>query len=284
MKYLLMVLIAVPVFAGLEVISPQTITLPEYEGVPQHNPWQPETLFYDDGTIHGAWAWYTPGNGWGYHFSCGGQSCDIVAVGYRIYDGWPNPGLDRFMYRVTDWDGSAPSTTYDEGSINKVTGAWTWYDLPSVILDTDGEFCLFYIQEGDYPNCCGLSEDGAQEDPTPDWWVNGTTYGPGFPRNDFLIRVAVNIPSGVAEQSTKNLSQARFPSITNGSFNIWFGFEKPTEVTLSAYDLTGKLVVHTESMVQDKLPVDMRNLPDGVYFLRLEGGSEAKTGKIILVH
>jgi len=181
---------------GPKIISPQKISKPiVVSSSLQHpSPYVGETLYYDDGSIYSAWAWYYGGRGWGYYFSTGTPNTTILAVGYRIYDTWPVPGLNTFTYRVTDWDGSAPSTTLDEGSITKTTGDWTWYDLPSAITDSDGDFCVFYIQEGNYPNCCGLSEDQAQEDPTPDWWTDGSSYGHGFPRNDFLIRVLIDSP------------------------------------------------------------------------------------------
>ncbi|RKX69837.1 hypothetical protein DRP53_07000 [candidate division WOR-3 bacterium] len=284
MRYLIILALVVPVFATPEIISPANPSVISFTGVPKNpSPTVIETLFYDDGSIYSAWAWYYGGNAWGYYFSSGVANTKILAVGYRIYDTWPQPGANNFTYRVTDWDGSAPSTTLDEGSITKTTGDWTWYDLPSPITDSDGDFCIFWVQEGDYPNCCGLCEDAAQEDPTPDWHFFNGSYGHGFPRNDFLIRVVVDKP-GVGETPSSRLWSVEFPTLTKGIIDLSFNLPKPTEVVFSTYDLTGKLVTRTKARVENSYSVDLSHLPNGIYFLRVESGNEVKTGKIILVH
>ena len=127
-----------------------------------------DTLFYDDGTVANAGAWYYAGNGFGYKFTPGGGQYPIQVNGVLLYfyDGWPDPGGDQFRVMICDDDGpnGAPGTkVYISPVISgATTGAWNYVDLSSqYIVFEDGSFYVFYIQVGDYPYCLGLCADGA---------------------------------------------------------------------------------------------------------------------------
>ncbi|RLE43820.1 hypothetical protein DRJ19_02005, partial [Candidatus Woesearchaeota archaeon] len=136
-----------------------------------------DTLFYDDGTVANAGAWYYEGNGFGYKFTPGGGQYPIQVNGVLLYfyDGWPDPGGDQFRVMICDDDGpnGAPSTKVYVSPVisGATTGAWNYVDLSSqYIVFEDGSFYVFYIQVGDYPYCLGLCVDGEINSPYGAAW------------------------------------------------------------------------------------------------------------------
>ncbi len=131
-----------------------------------------DTLFYDDGTVANAGAFYDEGNGFGYKFTpeAGQYPVQVNGVLLYFYEGWPDPGGDRFRVMICDDDGpdGAPGTKVYVSPVisGATTGAWNYVDLSAQYIGfEDGSFYVFYIQVGDYPNCLGLCADGAINTP-----------------------------------------------------------------------------------------------------------------------
>jgi len=131
-----------------------------------------DTLFYDDGTVANAGAFYDEGNGFGYKFTpeAGQYPVQVNGVLLYFYEGWPDPGGDRFRVMICDDDGpdGAPGTKVYVSPVisGATTGAWNYVDLSGQYIGfEDGSFYVFYIQVGDYPNCLGLCADGAINTP-----------------------------------------------------------------------------------------------------------------------
>ena len=207
----------------------------------------------------------------------------------HFYPGWPYPGGTTYGIKVLDESSGFPSTEllYESG-IPGEQGKWNFHEFTQGIFDPDGKFFIFYIQEGSYPDCFGLSEDKAQEDPGPDWWCNGSTYGQGFPRNDFLLRAGLNgAQPKIEEDQNVDVAWFGFPTITDGSFNLSLAIDKPGRLIISTYDHTGRLVARFKrelNPLTKTMSIDLTHLPSGVYFLRLETPTRTVTNRIIIVH
>ncbi|RKX68741.1 hypothetical protein DRP53_10095 [candidate division WOR-3 bacterium] len=237
-----------------------------------------ETLYYDDGTVHSAWAWYNKGCGWGYYFDAGNE-CDIIGVGFYPYPVWTT--LPPFGARVTDWEVDHPGSTYTQVEIHYLPGSWIWHLFSPPIHDQDGRFGVFWIQLQNYPQTSGICEDSAQENTFPDWWVKeDTIYGHGFPRNDFLIRAVVDLTPDINEDPVETMPNRPFSTITSGVFQIQFdpSVKKPRA---AIYDLTGRQIARFEPDQDHIITIDLSNRPKGVYLLKIEAGGAKVVQKII---
>lgn len=134
-------------------------------------------IYYDDGTAYNAWAYYNGGNGWGVRFTVSpGQA--IYGTKFHIWDSsWPDPGGNLMDIAVYDNDGAfgAPGTLlHSETSLTVVRGSWNEFTWTPVSEDGDGEFYIFYIQNGNYPDCPGLSIDEICDYPERMWaYIDG---------------------------------------------------------------------------------------------------------------
>lgn len=93
----------------------------------------------------------------------------------------------------------------------------------------------------------------------------------------------------VLDNATTNNSQsadlAVFPNPTEGVLQVQYTATQQGAVQMNLTDLTGKVILAKEidafsGVLTDVL--DLKTLPDGVYFLNVVQGNEAKTEKIIL--
>ena len=164
-----------------------------------------DTLFYDDGTVANAGAFYDEGNGFGYKFTpeAGQYPVQVNGVLLYFYEGWPDPGGDRFRVMICDDDGpdGAPGTKVYVSPVisGATTGAWNYVDLSAQYIGfEDGSFYVFYIQVGDYPNCLGLCADGAINTPYGCAWeyfADGDSFAvddlSSWIRGDWLLRAEI---------------------------------------------------------------------------------------------
>jgi hypothetical protein len=117
-----------------------------------------------------------------------------------------------------------------------------------------------------------------------------------YPMFDWLIRAAVESPTGVIEiGSTLPVSfelDQNFPNPFNPSTRIAFALNEPANVTLSVYNLLGQKVrmLVDEQMQAGSYAVDFdardmsgHALPSGLYFYRLDDGRQRQTKKMILM-
>ena len=158
----------------------------------------PDTLYYDDGLYDNGWAYYDGGNGWGFKLTPTSYPANINGSIVFLYpDSWPSPGSDYYRVRLLDDDGTggAPGTVlYDSPVLTGVRGAWNYEDLASEnIVIPDGDFYIFYIQEGNYPNCPGIGIDAAVNAPAGCSWeyLSGVYAIDTDVEGDWLLRCVV---------------------------------------------------------------------------------------------
>ena len=158
----------------------------------------PDTLYYDDGVYYNGWAYYDGGNGWGFKLTPTSYPANINGSIVFLYpDSWPSPGSDYYRVRLLDDDGTggAPGTVlYDSPVLTGVRGAWNYEDLTSEnIVISDGDFYIFYIQEGNYPNCPGIGIDAVVNAPAGCSWdyYDGVYAIDTDVEGDWLIRCVV---------------------------------------------------------------------------------------------
>jgi len=95
---------------------------------------------------------------------------------------------------------------------------------------------------------------------------------------------------GVAGYSLRprelGLSQ-NYPNPFNPTTEITFGLPRTTVATLKIFDVLGRDVATlkegTMQAGEHRVTFDARNLPSGVYFCRLQSGSDTRTRKMLLI-
>ncbi|MCD4725629.1 MAG: right-handed parallel beta-helix repeat-containing protein [Bacteroidales bacterium] len=79
-----------------------------------------------------------------------------------------------------------------------------------------------------------------------------------------------------------------FPNPANGISEIRYQISEFRSVSLKVYDITGKQAMVLVNQVQTagkyKVKLDVADLPDGLYMLRLQAGNESAVGKLLVVH
>lgn len=123
----------------------------------------------------------------------------------------------------------------------------------------------------------------------------GHVEAPPFPAPDActtVVEITTGVEGGSAPLVRTALRQS-FPNPFNPSTTIGYYLAEPREVTLRIYDVSGRLVrtlrdgVHEEvgshSVVWRGRDDEDRPLPSGVYFCRLEAGSESGMRRMVLL-
>jgi len=220
-------------------------------------------IFYDDGIAVNPYCFYNAGDGFGVRFST--TPCDLI-TGARIYiwDGFPIPGGTLIDIYVYDNDGiaGAPGTLlYCETNVTVVPGIWndfTWEPVPE---DGDGDFYIFCIQVGDYPNCAAISLDCSLDYPDRQWYFfEGTFYLLGPDAGDILIR-AFTAPEETWLSITENASGV-VPA-NGGTIDVTVHFDatglpsgvtKTAEININSDAITGDEIVPVTMNVSGTSP------------------------------
>jgi hypothetical protein len=85
----------------------------------------------------------------------------------------------------------------------------------------------------------------------------------------------------VASRAPQNFSlEQNYPNPFNPTTNIIFKLPAETMVRLTVYTLLGQEVI---TLVNQRLPVDSRNLSTGTYFYTLVSGDYAETRRMVVV-
>ncbi len=105
----------------------------------------------------------------------------------------------------------------------------------------------------------------------------------GFGRVDALAAVQKALQlSTDAEEATQNIAVAVFPNPTDG--RLTFQIEGVSgEVVLSLFNTAGQLLQQHQLEMQTVLlqPIDIQNLPTGIYLYRLKNGGAIASGRIV---
>jgi hypothetical protein len=117
------------------------------------------------------------------------------------------------------------------------------------------------------------------------------TYPPWTPRS-FII---VNSPTGIAdvpEAGTVKLHMSAFPNPANGGTTLSFTLPQRESVSLTIYDVSGRLVARIEAGSREagphEIPWDGRStsgaeVATGMYLCRLDAGAYLATGKVTVL-
>ena len=153
---------------------------------------------------------------------------------------------------------------------NRVDTAWIPIPPQAYVQDHKVTFTLKNLQ-GDYVTSLGLTV--YQRDPKP-----RGKGGPqsGEPINQHILREAFGV----------------YPNPMNAQAQVEYTLKTPGEVNLSVYDIMGRLVKtvtegrHSAGLHRafwDGRTLSGGPVAKGVYLLRLQTGSEAKTTKIVVI-
>ena len=79
-----------------------------------------------------------------------------------------------------------------------------------------------------------------------------------------------------------------WPNPTYGKSDIRYQISEVRSVLLTVYDITGKQLIiladETQNAGEHVLSMDISELPDGLYVIRLLAGKESAVGKVLVVH
>lgn len=97
--------------------------------------------------------------------------------------------------------------------------------------------------------------------------------------------VATMSPNDGAESSTEDLASKVYPNPSNGELIIELDQATEFAITVEVTNLLGKQVAMKtkEALSQNRLSLDLKGHPAGVYFIRVQQGQQVNTHKVLLV-
>ncbi|MFN6038879.1 MAG: M14 family zinc carboxypeptidase, partial [Bacteroidota bacterium] len=107
---------------------------------------------------------------------------------------------------------------------------------------------------------------------------NGATYD-GFNLEDVRIEKIVNVNAGISNEMESN-SYSVFPNPASGDFFIKSGGNGIGPDKIELFDITGKFIKSLS--VNSNQPVSVRDLADGIYFLRFFKGEKLVGGQKLI--
>ncbi|RKX68742.1 hypothetical protein DRP53_10100 [candidate division WOR-3 bacterium] len=87
---------------------------------------------------------------------------------------------------------------------------------------------------------------------------------------------------GSDECPTRSWS-VRYPRIISGKLNLYFTFDHPGSILISLYNQLGQKVMNWPLDLKPEIPLDLSRLPQGIYFLKIEGSDQVVVRKVVLV-
>jgi len=254
-----------------------------------------EEIAYDDGSVHTWWCSDKDSFGAAVKFTPREYPCNVIGGRAPIhYD----MGTQIYV-RVFDDDGPSgyPGTMLGEARCNGVPhnadSSFKEYDLASPVTIDTGDFYVCFWQKS-YFNLV-FASDAAMNHAPRQWWFlppQGWCTPYGMDAADQLIRAVVNYPgTGIVEEVSDPQLAPRSPYFAvepnpcrgELSLRLLSGGLKPTAVAIR--DASGRLVrslAVSQSAVRSPQLIDLRDLPDGLYFVQLETGAQTATTKLVL--
>lgn len=103
-------------------------------------------------------------------------------------------------------------------------------------------------------------------------------FGYGMINAQLAVEVALGQSTSVAENESSSLKMYPNPA----SEQLWIdNFQGVQKGDIEIFDLGGKLVQREVLSPRDLVPVDVQDLPEGVYVVRLNGGDQLLTGRFV---
>jgi len=205
-------------------------------------------------------------------------------IGNEAISHWDlETGLDSagIEWKITDFTGKVVGQ--DDFAVNGYT---VEFKIPLDLLDmpnTPGSVIGLELQQDD--------NDGAGRDVVTKWWENvgdsSWQYACSWGTAVLGPEVTVDV-RGISNQIPTHFSISQnYPNPFNPSTKITFSIIEPGLVTLKVFNLLGQEVATlvNEELVTNTYEVDFdaSNLPSGVYFYKLESGSNSVAKKMMLL-
>ena len=113
-----------------------------------------------------------------------------------------------------------------------------------------------------------------------------TGYAVGY--NGVILKTTNGGQSGINDNNIAQKSNLiNYPNPFSNTTNISYQLPEKSNVNLSVFDITGKvvktLVNQSQQAGQYNINFDAGNLQSGIYYYRLVTGNRAETGKMIII-
>jgi len=215
---------------------------------------------------------------------CQGESVVLDAgAGYASYV-WSNGGSTTNELTVTESGTYSVIVTNDNGINSYDTVTVTVHDLPvvnlgddiqaggTVTLDAGAGFASYLWSDGSTGQTLQVTESGTYSvTVTNEWGCEGS--------DDINITI-----TGIEDINGSNMNITLYPNPNKGLFNINISSNQNAEMILELTDLQGK-IVYTNDISKTMMyqsSIDVSDLADGVYYLKVIAGNSIKVKKLII--
>jgi hypothetical protein len=198
-----------------------------------------------------------------------------------------------------DEPGGYPGTTLAKDSVMGLGNAsflWLTMDFTpqNAIIDSGGFFAQWtFIPDSTTPPSHGpeiLTDAGNPPYSNMTWIKRVSTWYHYWEHWDPFLRVWVNFPSAVSEDEDRLIARNAIsinPTISNGKIKCSFCIEKDCGLDISCYGVDGRMRKSIlRNVVKEGLHYiypNLSDLPQGVYFIRIEGEGFSDSKKIIIL-
>ncbi|MCK4397009.1 T9SS type A sorting domain-containing protein [candidate division WOR-3 bacterium] len=214
------------------------------------------------------------------------------------------PAKSTYTYGIAaiilDDDGAAgfPGSEIAKDSILGLVGPnwfqWLIIDFSNhnVVFDSGG----FFVEWTFIPDSTTLENPqiwtdwGTPPSAMMTWIEEDGTWYHWWERTDVVLRAFLNFPSAISEKDKRQTFSnyiSIHPTISSGKFKCSFCAKKDGKLNISCYSVNGRriktlLKTYIKKGLHYIYP-DLSNLPQGVYFIRMDGEGFTDKKKIILI-
>jgi hypothetical protein len=97
--------------------------------------------------------------------------------------------------------------------------------------------------------------------------------------------VTVCWPAMIMDENNPMENLQVYPNPADDAVNLqWNSKEHGEEITVSVYDYTGKIIQMQSNPFSENISVETKNLPPGIYFIRLASENETAVAAISIIH
>jgi hypothetical protein len=249
-----------------------------------------EEYIYDDGTAESGYHAGAPGNFLAVRITPSTYPVKVIRVKFYL-----TSVTQQIVVRIWDDDGPGgePGTQLLEPPLviqtsNLIADNWNVITLPGDydIQVTEGDFYVGWF-EGNNACLIGLDTSGESFNRSYQYTdENWYDYNDGIPQN-FMMRAVVDTDVGTDEQEFSQFSNyllQNCPNPVRTSTTISYNLigNKNQEVEIKIYNLLGQLV-DTVKGKDGEAVWTPENIPNGIYFYKLENENFAATKKLVVL-
>jgi hypothetical protein len=258
----------------------------------------PAELYYDD--METAWSGYWPFD-MANKFFPPYYPCKIESVKFA-FDAWPTGTTYTFGIGaiIIDDDGASgfPGTVIAKDSVLGLgPGTYWWFTIDfsqhNAVFDS-GSFFAEWISIPDSTTPSGEPCIWCEGNPPfamMTWVKSGSTnWYHWWKHTEAMIRVCVDYPSAVDEEESESVFGNYLsvnPTICSGKFKCSFFIAKDQSIEIVLYNIDGRRIRELLNTYVIKgmhyIYPDIRDQPQGVYFIRMEGIDFSECRKVILL-